>query len=125
VERLAAAGVGVSVAATPLMAMQNPDAFARRARESGAAGAWAGALRLLKDDPFLDLLARNGWLHVLDPDYQEQVREALRRAFPAGTDGRRRRRPAAGAGGCVPKSPVPARPPGFAAALQPALFDAL
>jgi len=115
VERLAQAGVRVTVAATPLMAMQDPAVFARRARDSGAAGAWAGGLRLLKDDPFLDLLARNGWLHILDPDYQEEVREALRQAFPAQAEARRRRR------GAGPAAPA-AAPPRLAPA-QRGLFD--
>jgi len=94
VERLAGAGVRVTVAATPLMAMQDPAVFARRAAASGASGAWVGGLRLLRDDPFRDLLARHGWLHVLEPEYQQEVREALQAAFPAEAGaGRRRRAP--------------------------------
>jgi len=119
VERLAQGGVAVTVAATPLMAMQDPAVFARRARESGASGAWAGGLRLLKDDPFLDLLARNGWLHVLDPDYQQEVRDALQRAFPGAPEGRRRRR-----GGAPGPAPLPAPPP-RAGNPQPGLFDGI
>jgi DNA repair photolyase len=82
VERLARAGIAVTVAATPLLAMEDPEVFARRARASGARGAWSGGLRLLKDDPFRDLLAGHGWLYVLDPEYQDSVRLALVRSFP-------------------------------------------
>jgi hypothetical protein len=88
--------VAVTVAATPLMAMQDPAAFARRARDSGARGAWAGGLRLLKDDPFRDLLARHGWLFILDPDYHQEVRAALLGAFPAEPGRGHRAKPKAG-----------------------------
>jgi DNA repair photolyase len=116
VERLARAGVRVTVAATPLMAMQDPAVFARRAAVSGAAGAWAGGLRLLRDDPFRDLLARHGWLHILDPDYLQEVQEALKAAFPAGAGPARRRRTA----GLPPPNvriPVPNQ--------QPSLFEGM
>jgi len=118
VERLAQAGVPVVVAATPLMAMQAPAVFARRARESGACGAWAGGLRLLKNDPFYDLLARNDWLFVLDPDYLQGVRAALQEAFPLLPSPRKRVR-VKGAG--------PERRPPISIALgqQPGLFDGL
>jgi DNA repair photolyase len=114
VERLAQAGVTVTVAATPLMAMQDPAVFARRARASGASGAWAGGLRLLRDDPFRDLLARNGWLHVLEPDYQQEVREALQAAFPgeAGAGKDRRRKEKAEAVRSI-RPLVPIRQPGL------------
>ena len=118
VERLTAAGVEVVVAATPLMAMQDPAVFARRARASGASGAWAGGLRLLRDDPFRDLLAGHGWLHILDPDYLQEVREALLDAFPgAGKPDRPRR--GKGRGGPDPAGP-PVRVP---CARQPGLFE--
>jgi DNA repair photolyase len=119
-ERLARAGVAVTVAATPLMAMQDPAVFARRARDSGARGAWAGGLRLLKDDPFRDLLARHGWLFVLDPDYLEEVRAALQRAFPPepGACGRGRGRARSRA---EAERPRPAPAPAF----QPSLFEAM
>jgi len=84
VERLSRAGIAVGIAVTPLMAMADPAAFARRARESGICSLWVGMLRLLKDDPFYDILARNGWLKVLDPEYAEQIREALKDALPSG-----------------------------------------
>jgi hypothetical protein len=68
---------------TPLLPVADPFSFARRARESGVDSLWVGRLRLLKDDPFYDLLARNHWLKALDPDYAEEIREALREAVPA------------------------------------------
>ena len=36
-----------------------------------------GSLRLLRNDPFYDVLARNGWLRALDPDYVAEIRELL------------------------------------------------
>jgi DNA repair photolyase len=151
VERLARAGIAVTVAATPLMAMQDPDVFARRARDSGAAGAWAGGLRLLRGDPFEAVLARNGWLRVLDPEYVQLVRMALLAVFPPQPAQRRamRRRSGGGCGskasaaelrpgpvpGPVPgpgKGPGPGPVPGLAApvpvplrAQQPSLFEAM
>ena len=83
VERLAKAGIAVNLAVTPLMAVHDPQAFARRARASGAAGAWVGGLRLLKRDPFYQVLADHGWLQVLDRDYAEGIRAAFRAAVPA------------------------------------------
>ncbi len=83
VERLVRAGIAVNLAVTPLMAMTDPAGFARRARESGVSGLWVGSLRLLKEDPFYDVLARQGWLKVLDPDYVDGVRELLEGALPA------------------------------------------
>ena len=40
---------------------------ARRARASGAGGAWVGGLRLLKQDPFYKVLADHGWPRLYDP----------------------------------------------------------
>jgi DNA repair photolyase len=114
VERLAQAGVAVTVAATPLMAMQDPAVFARRARDSGACGAWAGGLRLLRDDPFRDLLARNGWLHILEPSYLQEVREALQVTFPPGAAPARRR---------AAREVPPPRPPIHGQ--QPSLFEGM
>jgi len=114
VERLARAGVAVTVAATPLMAMQDPAVFARRALASGACGAWAGGLRLLRGDPFRDLLARNGWLHILDPDYLQEVRAALQGAFPPGAAPARRR--------AAPEAPPPRAP---ISGQQPSLFEGM
>ena len=82
VERLSAAGIPVGIAVTPLMAMVDPQAFARRAKVSGASSAWVGGLRLLHDDPFYQVLVKNEWLHVLDKEYQAEVREALRVELP-------------------------------------------
>lgn len=113
-ERLARAGIEVNLAVCPLMPVFNPEAFARRARESGAAGAWVGALRLLDQDPFYEVLARKDWLFVLDPDYVDKVAEVLGSVFPAGL--RRRRKE----GGRVPPHPpVPAR------AVQRSLFEGM
>ena len=83
VERLVKAGLRVGVAATPLMAMTDPEGFARRGRDSGISGLWVGSLRLLKNDPFYEVLARNQWLKVLDPDYVEEIRGILQGALPA------------------------------------------
>ncbi|HJV37787.1 MAG TPA: radical SAM protein [Geothrix sp.] len=109
VERLAAAGIRVTVAVTPLMAVHDAQAFARRAKASGASGAWVGGLRLLKQDPFYKMLADHGWLKVLDPTYAEGIREAFGTAFPA----RRRVRER-------PVKPAPPPPPPIR---QPGLFD--
>jgi len=112
-ERLAAAGIEVNLAVCPLMPVHNPQAFARRAKDSGAAGAWVGGLRLLKDDPFYDILARNDWLFILDPDYAEQVGKVLGETFP-GVRGRRRPR-------IEPPPPLRIR----AAGVQRGLFESM
>jgi DNA repair photolyase len=107
VERLAGAGLRVNVAATPLLPMADPERFARRARESGAEGLWVGSLRLLRNDPFYDVLARNGWLRALDPDYVAEIRELLGSIPLARRKSRRsaeaRPRPAER----IPRPPVP------------------
>lgn len=82
-ERLAAAGIAVTIGVAPLLAVHDARAFARRARASGAVSAWVGGLRLLKQDPFYKLLADHGWLKVLDPDYKDGIRAAFQEAFPA------------------------------------------
>ena len=109
-ERLAAAGIAVTIGVAPLLAVHDARAFARRARASGAANAWVGGLRLLKQDPFYKLLADHGWLKVLDPDYKDGIRSAFQEAFPA----RKRTREA-----------KPKAGPAAAAILprQPGLFD--
>ncbi|GLH69001.1 hypothetical protein GETHPA_05340 [Geothrix rubra] len=109
-ERLASAGIPVTIGVAPLLAVHDPQAFARRARASGATGAWVGRLRLLNQDPFYKLLADYGWLKVLDPDYAEEIRTAFQAAFPA----RRRIREAKAA---------PVLPPAVAMPSQPGLFD--
>ncbi|HJV47751.1 MAG TPA: radical SAM protein [Geothrix sp.] len=81
-ERLAAAGIAVTIGVAPLMAVHDAKAFARRAKASGAAHAWVGGLRLLAQDPFYKLLADHGWLKVLDPAYKEDIRAAFLEAFP-------------------------------------------
>lgn len=82
VERLAAAGIRVGVSVAPLLPMVDPRAFARRARSSGASSAWVGGLRLIRQDPFYDLLAQRGWLRVLDPAHVAEVRAILQEAMP-------------------------------------------
>jgi DNA repair photolyase len=81
-ERLAKAGVAVTISVAPLLAVHDAKAFARRARASGATGAWVGGLRLLKQDPFYKVLADHRWLKVLNPDYKEAIRAAFHEAFP-------------------------------------------
>ncbi|MCE1203524.1 MAG: radical SAM protein [Holophagaceae bacterium] len=109
-ERLAAAGIAVTIGVAPLLAVHDARAFARRARASGAAKAWVGGLRLLKQDPFYKLLADHGWLKVLDPDYKEGIRAAFLEAFPARKHTREAR----------PRAEAPAAPP---PPRQPGLFD--
>jgi DNA repair photolyase len=118
VERLSASGIQVGISATPLMAMVDPRAFARRARLSGANSAWVGGLRLLKNDPFYQVLARHGWLHVLDKAYQAEVREALRAAMPPVV--RHGKKMPRGCGAAVGYRPMAAQ-----TFLQPALFEGL
>jgi DNA repair photolyase len=106
-ERLAAAGIAVTISVAPLLAVHDPRAFARRAKACGASGAWVGGLRLLREDPFYKLLADHGWLKVLQPEYAEEVRGAFLDAFPTRRKGRepRPQPPAA--------PPRPAPPPGL------------
>jgi DNA repair photolyase len=110
-ERLARGGVEVNLAACPLMPVRDPQAFAHRAKESGASGAWVGSLRLLKDDAFYEVLARNDWLFILDSDYQDRVAAVLQGTFP---QTRRRREPKAAV-------PPPVQRPPFTA--QRSLFE--
>lgn len=109
-ERLAAAGIPVTVGVAPLLAVHDPRAFARRARASGASGAWVGRLRLLKQDPFYRVLADHGWLKVLDPAYAEEIRATFTEAFPARRTGRTVK--------ALPAQPIRAPLP-----RQPGLFD--
>ncbi len=110
VERLAKAGIQVTIGVAPLLAVHDARAFARRARASGATSAWVGGLRLLKQDPFYKVLADHGWLKVLDPDYREGIRAVFQEVFPA----RRSRRSA------PPGAPAPVSVP---PPCQPGLFD--
>jgi len=120
VERLTKAGIEVVLAVTPLMAMHDPAAFARRAAESGVSGAWVGGLRLLKDDPFEELLARNDWLGILEPDYAEGVRAALAEALGTQvTPPRIRKR------GQPSPGPALALAPALARSHQPSLFEGM
>jgi len=109
-ERLAAAGVSVTIGVAPLLAVHDARAFARRAKASGAAQAWVGGLRLLRQDPFYKVLADHGWLKTLNADYKEEVRAAFLEAFPT----RRARR--------EPKA-APVAAPVAVRASQPGLFD--
>jgi DNA repair photolyase len=118
-ERLAAAGIRVTIGVAPLLAVHDASTFARRARASGASGAWVGGLRLLKQDPFYKVLADQGWLKVLDPDYREAVRAAFQEAFPTK---RKRRREAKVESLAPPQASSQAPPPGHPAH-QPGLFD--
>jgi DNA repair photolyase len=109
-ERLAAAGITVSIGVAPLLVVQDARGFARRAKLSGASNAWVGGLRLLNRDPFYKVLSEYGWLKVLDPGYREAIRAAFLEAFPP----RNRRREV---------KPEPAAPPAVVQASQPGLFD--
>ena len=134
VEKLTNSGIRVSIGATPLLPVQDITAFARQVRDSGARSAWVGGLRLLKADPFYSLLAEHHWLHVLDVDYKEQVRQAFNAALhgrPANPQARSNPKP----GKSKPRSairliPEPVRasnprmasPPRFNPGQQPPLF---
>jgi hypothetical protein len=96
------------------MPVHDLQAFIRRARASGATSAWVGGLRLLPKDPFLATLAHHGWLHILNPDYVTDTRDAFRQAFPKGD--RTRRTPKRGEGAHLQPPPPMVR--------QPGLFDA-
>ena len=114
VERLAKAGIRVGIAAAPLMPVRDVEAFARRAKASGASSAWAGGVRLLPRDPFFALLREKGWLYILDPGYAAGVRKALAAAFP---ETRRR------SSRLDSMKPVMVALPKRDAAVQPGLFD--
>ena len=109
VERLARAGIPVTVSVAPLLAVHDARAFAQRARASGASSAWVGGLRLLAQDPFYSTLVQHGWLRILDPGYVEAIRSAFRALFPPP---RRAQVPAEN----PPLLPPPPTP-------QPGLFD--
>jgi DNA repair photolyase len=113
VERLSRAGLRVTIGVAPLMPVHDPQAFARRARSSGASGAWVGGLRLLKADPFRRLLVERDWLNILDPFYSDEIRAIFREVFPSRKADRAR-----------PATPPPV-PVGLRFdARQPGLFDA-
>jgi DNA repair photolyase len=105
-DRLAGAGIRVSISATPMFPMQNVAAFVKRCVECGAKGSWAGHLRLIKDDPFRAVLQKNGWMHVLEEGFGAELRARLAKAFPD-------HRPCRGAVQTTPESPRPrvAEPP--------------
>jgi len=109
VERLAAAGIQVTIGVAPLLVLKDPQAFARQARASGASNAWVGGLRLLKEDPFYQVLADHGWLRCLARGYGEELRAAIHATFPAP----RKRRARATKPAAPPPAPIH----------QPSLFD--
>jgi DNA repair photolyase len=118
VEKLARAGIRVGLSVAPLMPVRDASAFARQARASGANSAWVGGLRLLKNDPFQELLAGHGWLHILDPRWVDEVRSALRQTLPPRPKPLTRLRPEpvwVSRGGRPPRPPIQA--------VQPSLFD--
>jgi len=90
IERLARSGIEVGLSVTPLMPVDNPQAFARRAASSGVSSAWVGRLRLLDRDPFLSLLQAKGWERILETEYVEEVRQAIQREIPRGLHTARR-----------------------------------
>ncbi len=112
VEKLAKGGLQVGISAAPLLPVQDSQAFARRAKQSGATSAWTGGLRLLKEDPFQALLAEHDWLHILDPRYVESVRLAFQQFLPRRARSHRSLAP----------EPVWAHRPRFNPGLQPSLF---
>ncbi|HEU4950963.1 MAG TPA: radical SAM protein [Holophagaceae bacterium] len=114
VERLAKAGIRVGISAAPLMPVLDAQAFARRAKASGASSAWAGGVRLLPQDPFYELLRAQGWLHILDPGYAEGVRQAFAAHFP---------RPKGRGARIEAMRRETVRLPKRSAEVQPALFD--
>jgi DNA repair photolyase len=81
-ERLAAAGIIVSIAATPIFPMHDMEAFLRRCRDCGAMGAWAGRIRLIKNDPFYALLKKHGWTRILEKGYGVELKAGLKETFP-------------------------------------------
>jgi DNA repair photolyase len=81
-ERLAAAGIAVSIAATPIFPMHSINTFVRRCQESGAKSAWAGRLRLIQKDPFRAVLEKHGWTHILEKGFGAELKARLEQAFP-------------------------------------------
>lgn len=91
VERLTRAGIRVTVAATPLLPMADPEGYGRQLRASGASQVWVGGLRLLKDDPMHDVLATHGWLRILQRDHVRAMAELLEGCLPSSAKAQRRR----------------------------------
>jgi DNA repair photolyase len=81
-ERLSAAGIHVNISATPMFPMRNIAAYVRRCVDCGAKGAWAGHLRLIKNDPFRAVLEKHGWTHILEDDFGAELCAGLEQAFP-------------------------------------------
>jgi len=78
-----------------------------------------GGLRLLKDDAFYDVLARNDWLFILDPDYVEEVATVLKGTFP------RVQRPRRTEGGAAAPAARAARVHAGTLPIQRGLFEGL
>jgi DNA repair photolyase len=81
-ERLSKAGISVCISATPMFPMQNIAAYVQRCLDCGAKNAWAGHLRLIKNDPFRAVLEKHGWMHILDENFGAELCTRLRQAFP-------------------------------------------
>lgn len=81
IERLARGGIRVGISAAPLLPVNDMAAFANQARDHGAQSAWAGGLRLLKNDPFYGVLAEQRWLYILDSSYSKRMGQAFRDAL--------------------------------------------
>jgi DNA repair photolyase len=114
-ERLAAAGINVNISATPIFPMQNVAAYVRRCVDCGAKSAWAGRLRLIKNDPFRAVLQKHGWLHIFDEDFGEELKNRLAKAFPEKKQKGRK--------ACEPRAiETSHKMPTRAAGLQPSLF---
>ena len=113
-ERLAAAGIQVTIGAAPLLVVKDPRAFARQARAAGAVSAWVGGLRLLKEDPFYRVLAEQGWLGCLARGYGDDLRAAFQATFPA-----QRKRPVPARKSAAPRPTVIHQPSLFSGASGP------
>jgi DNA repair photolyase len=80
-EKLSAAGIHVNISATPMFPMQSVAAYIRRCVECGAKSAWAGHLRLIRDDPFRSIMVAKGWMHILEDDFGDELVAGLAKAF--------------------------------------------
>ncbi|MCL1908369.1 MAG: hypothetical protein FWG12_03255 [Holophagaceae bacterium] len=80
-ERLSASGISVTIAATPIFPMHNVATFVQRCVDCGAKSAWAGRLRLIKDDPFRLVLKEKTWMHMFDVGYGTELKARLEDAF--------------------------------------------
>jgi len=81
-ERLAAAGIRVNIAATPMFPMQSIAAYVSRCLDCGVKNVWAGHLRLIKGDTFRAVMEKYGWMYILEEEFGAELRARLRQAFP-------------------------------------------